>query len=479
MSFAFPSPISLQTLCAGFDARISGDASVVASGITQDSRDVREGDVYCCVRGEQFDGHSFIADAIAAGAVAVLVDSPVGDVPAHVVVVQVDDVRSVLGSIASQGFGHPSLELTTVGITGTNGKTSTAAIVASILEANGHAVRVLGTLTGERTTPEAIALQSILRECVSHGVTHVVMEVSSHALHQGRVNGIEFTVGVFTNISRDHLDYHGTEENYFAAKAKLFAPGQSRCGVINVDDPHGQLILDVGGIPMVGFGRGDVSEIQLGLDHVAFVWRDTHIRVHMGGTFTLMNALAAITVAETLSISHSSIVQGCESLQPVPGRFESVKNDLGIGVIVDYAHTPDGLSEVLSTARALTNGDVLVVFGCGGNRDHGKRPLMGQVASELADLVFVTSDNPRNEDPQMIVDEVLSGISESARSAIHVDVDRVHAITSAISVAQRGDIVVIAGKGHETTQEINGVQSPFSDVDVAARALQKRKGVGS
>lgn len=479
MSFVFPAPISLVTLCAEIDAVLQNAEGISIVGMTQDSRDVQPGDLYCCVRGEKFDGHQFVNDAIAAGATALLVDTPVADISSGIAVVQVNDVRAVLGAIASQGFGHPSRVLTMVGITGTNGKTSTAAILASILQADGHTVRVLGTLTGERTTPEAIALQSILRDAVTSGVTHVVMEVSSHALHQGRVNGIQFAVSVFTNIARDHLDYHGTEENYFAAKALLFTPELCTVGVINIDDPRGQLLVDVGNVQSVPFGRADVAAVELGVDYVSFFWREKQLVVPMGGKFTLMNALAAVTAADVLHVSHAAIVKGCSSLAPVPGRFESVKNDLDIGVIVDYAHTPEGLSEVLSTARELTTGDVLVVFGCGGNRDHGKRPLMGEIAARMANKVFVTSDNPRNEDPQMIVNEILSGVNEPQRSAFHVDIDRSAAITSAISAAERGDIVVIAGKGHETTQEINGVLSPLSDVDVATQALQTRKGIAS
>ena len=477
MSFAFPTPISLVALCAAVDAELKNADGVVVGGMSQDSRHVQPGDLYCCVRGEKFDGHQFVNQAIAAGAVALLVDNPLDNVPFGIAVVQVSDVRSVLGVIASEGFGHPSKTLTMVGITGTNGKTSTAAILGSILQADGRDVRVLGTLTGERTTPEAIALQSILCESVSNGVTHVVMEVSSHALHQGRVNGIQFAVSVFTNFARDHLDFHGTEENYFAAKALLFTPSLCKVGVINIDDPRGQLIVDVGNVQTIPFSREDATEVDLGVDYTRFIWRHTQLVVPMGGKFTLMNALAAATAADVLEVPLTSIAQGCSSLIPVSGRFESVKNDLGIGVIVDYAHTPDGLAEVLSTARELTTGDVITVFGCGGNRDHGKRPLMGEIAARMATRVYVTSDNPRNEDPQMIVDEILSGISEPKRSAVHVEIDRAIAITSAISVARRGDIVVIAGKGHETTQEINGVLSPFSDVRIAAQALEERKRV--
>lgn len=476
MSVSFPSSRSLIEILGGVDARIDGRSDVSVRGMTQDSRSVKEGDLYCCVRGETFNGHDFLESAVEAGAVAVLADQPLENVPSTLTVITVPDVRAVLGVIAANGFGHPAEMLTIIGITGTNGKTSTAAIIASILEANGDKVRVLGTLTGERTTPEAIDLQSILHASVLAGITHVVMEVSSHALHQGRVNGITFAVGVFTNIARDHLDYHGTEENYFAAKALLFAPGRSRIGVVNIDDPRGQLLVDVGGIPMRGFCADDAANVETSVDQVSYSWRGSHVIVPMGGAFTLMNSLAAITTADVLGIDIENIVRGCAQLQQVPGRFESVPNNVGIGVVVDYAHTPDGLSQVLQSARALTKGRVIAVFGCGGNRDHGKRPMMGGIAASLSDVVFVTSDNPRTEDPRSIIEEILVGMSEEAQKSAHIEVEREKAIASAISEARRGDIVVIAGKGHEKTQEINGVFAPFNDVEVATLALQNRKG---
>lgn len=476
MSVSFPAALSLNELINGVDARVDGDASTLVRGITQDSRAVDSGDLYCCVRGQSFDGHQFVESAVKAGAVAILADQPLDNIPSHIAVVTVTDVRAVLGTIASNGFGHPADLLTIIGITGTNGKTSTAAIIASILEANGDRVRVLGTLTGERTTPEAIDLQSMLYSSVTDGITHVVMEVSSHALHQGRVNGVTFAVGVFTNIARDHLDYHGTEENYFAAKALLFAPGRSRIGVVNVDDPRGQLLVDVGGIPMRGFCTDDLENVETRVDQVSYSWRNQRIVIPMGGAFTVMNSLAAITTADVLGISMEHIVRGCAELQQVPGRFESVPNNAGIGVVVDYAHTPDGLSQVLQSARSLTKGRIITVFGCGGNRDHGKRPMMGNIAATLSDVVFVTSDNPRTEDPRSIIEEILSGMSEHAQKTTHIEVEREKAIESAISEARRGDIVVIAGKGHEKTQEINGVFTPFNDVEVAALALQNRKG---
>ena len=291
------SPITASALrvAIGDSALLSG-ADTTITGITQDSRSVSRGDVFCCVRGESFDGHRFALDAVSQGACALLVDSPIAGVPESVAVITVPNVREVLGVCAAAAFAFPTRSLTMVGITGTNGKTSTASIIASILRADGKSVEVMGTLTNVRTTPEAIDLQAFLHDCVARGVTHVVMEVSSHALDQHRVAGVMFDVAVFTNLSRDHLDYHKTFELYFAAKAKLFTPQQALLGVMNSDDPHGQLLLDVGSIPMVAFSQTDVSDVTIRVDSVSFRWKNNVIALPMGGGFTLMNALAAVTV---------------------------------------------------------------------------------------------------------------------------------------------------------------------------------------
>lgn len=467
--------ISVRELvnAAGVTASIVNEEALVG-GLTQDSRSVEAGDMYCCVRGQSFDGHSFISQAIAAGATALLVDSPVAGVPDSIAVITVGNVRSVLGAFASAAFGFPARALTMVGVTGTNGKTSTAAIISSILRAAGKRVEVVGTLSGARTTPEAIDLQAFLSGVASSGTTHVVMEVSSHALDQSRVSGMTFDVSVFTNLSRDHLDYHKTEEAYFAAKAKLFTPELSERGVMNSDDPRGRLLLDVAAIPMVAFALSDATNATVRVDSVSFSWRSLNISLPMGGAFTLINAIAALTACAELGIEDEYLIEGCAQLTQVPGRFESVANTHGIGIVVDYAHTPDGLREVISSARALCRGRLIVVFGCGGDRDQGKRPLMGAAAQE-ADIVFVTSDNPRSEDPQSIIDAILVGLTGSTID-IHVVVDRGQAIASAILEARRDDIVVIAGKGHESTQEVAGVHHPFNDVDVAKSALSQKKG---
>jgi UDP-N-acetylmuramoyl-L-alanyl-D-glutamate--2,6-diaminopimelate ligase len=468
-------PIKVEDVVADLAIESVRHVGVVVSGITQDSRQVEPGDLYCCVPGDRFDGHTFATDAIAAGAVALLVERDIENLPDDVAIIKVKNVREVLGQVAHKVFGEPATSLSIVGITGTNGKTSTTAMLSAILSHAGFSVYTIGTLSGERTTPEAIDLQARFRQCVTDGVSHVVMEVSSHALALHRVAGVMFDFAVLTNVGRDHLDFHGTEEAYFAAKAKLFDSRQSRRGVVNIDDARGRLLFDVQPIEMTTFSMDDVSDMVIELDRVRFTWRHEVIEVPLGGVFTVMNALAAITVAEVMGVDIKAAAKGLKVLSPITGRFKSVPNTLGIGVIVDYAHTPEGLSVLLETSRTLTHGRVIVVFGCGGDRDQGKRPLMGQIASEMADVVVVTSDNPRRENPDHIIDEILAGIPSGRQTEIVREADRSMAITSAISMAKHGDIVVLAGKGHERTQEVSGVQFPFSDVEKARDALRQRE----
>jgi UDP-N-acetylmuramoyl-L-alanyl-D-glutamate--2,6-diaminopimelate ligase len=459
---------------AGLTAEIVGAPEVVITGITQDSRSVQQGDLFCCVRGLIADGHAFAEQAIHSGATALLVDAAQPNVPPHVTQIVVSSVRDVLGSVAGATFGHPSRALKMTGITGTNGKTSTAYILGEILKANGSTVLIVGTLTGERTTPEAIDLQHQLREFADAGGTHVVMEVSSHGLAMGRVNAILFDVAVFTNLGRDHLDFHGTYENYFAAKAQLFTPALAQHVVINADDKHGQLLIDVCEVGVTTFGRAKADDVRVDVGSVDFGWNSLAVHLSMGGEFSLYNALAAMTAAQILGVPDSVIVNGCMQVAGVPGRFQSVSNDDGIGVVVDYAHTPESLEGVLHSARLLTDGRIIVVFGCGGDRDAGKRSVMGEIASQLSDVVYVTSDNPRSEDPSAIIEEIMKG-TKSNTAVVQSNVDRAEAIHIAVSEARIGDIVVIAGKGHESTQETRGVVVPFDDVEVARMALLSRK----
>ncbi len=441
---------------------------------THDSRDVRAGSVFLCVVGERHDGHRFASAAVAAGAVAVVAQHQLAvDVPQIIV----RDVRRVMGHVASAVHGNPSSQLRTIGITGTNGKTTTTQLLAAIVRSAGLETRVLGTLSGARTTPEAPELQRTLAGFVAEGVEAVVMEVSSHALALHRVTGMRFDVAIFTNLGRDHLDLHGTMEAYFRAKASLFMPELSDIGVTNVDDPYGRLLLDVAAIEMVGYGVDDVADVRVGASDVAFTWRGRHVRVPIGGHFNVMNAVAALTGASVLGIDADTAVGALAASSPVPGRFELVTPpDHPFSVVVDYAHTPDGRVEVLTTARSVArsaapDGRVIVVFGCGGDRDADKRPLMGAAAAEHADVVVVTSDNPRHEDPRAIIDAAVSGIDPSPRTTVHVEVDRREAIRYAIETASSGDIIVVAGKGHETTQTIGATVVPFDDREVARDLL--------
>lgn len=438
--------------------------------VTHDSREVRPGWVFACVVGDHFDGHDFAGAAVDAGAAALLVDRPL---PYDVPQVVVRDVRRAMGWFAAGVHGHPATKLRTIGITGTNGKTTTSYLVAAILRAAGIETRVQGTLSGVRTTPEATELQRLLAGYVADGVQAVVMEVSSHALALHRVAGIEFDVALFTNLGRDHLDLHESMEAYFRAKASLFDRSQSRRGVTNIDDPYGRLLLDAAEIEVTGYSLADVEDPLAAADHVTFGWRGRRVLVPLGGHFNVMNALAALTTADAFGVDPDVAVAGIGTTSAVPGRFEVVTvPGHPFSVVVDYAHTPDALVGVLTTARSITaGGDVVVVFGCGGDRDADKRPLMGAAAAAHADRVVITSDNPRHEDPQAIIDAALSGIESRYRGAVRVEPDRRAAIELAIRDARPGDVIVIAGKGHETTQTIGDIATPFDDRAVAREVL--------
>lgn len=459
------------------------------TAVTHDSRSVEPGSLYVCLRGETFDGHNFAAEAVAAGAVALLVDHQlpnelVGDTPQIVV----DDTRLRVGQIAAELAGHPSRQLTAVGITGTNGKTTTAHLLSAIFEANGWPTGMVGTLHGPRTTPEASDLQQTLAGFVDDDRSAAIVEVSSHALALHRVDGTEFDAVVFTNLGHDHLDLHRTQEEYFRAKASLFANAFAPLGVINADDTYGRLLLDAvrgpedqNGFRVVPYSVGDVSDVEVSADHHRYRWRGTMIQVGLGGEFNVSNSLAALTTAIELGIDIETIAAGLGDVAPVPGRFEVVRvpgaEQQDFTVVVDYAHTPDGLEVVLESAREVSQSGsaVTVVFGCGGDRDHEKRPAMGAIAGRLADHVIVTSDNPRNEDPASIIDDVIAGVEGGQRDHVSVDPCRRTAIADAISKAQSGDVVVIAGKGHEQTQDLGDQVVGFDDRAVALECLEVRK----
>jgi UDP-N-acetylmuramoyl-L-alanyl-D-glutamate--2,6-diaminopimelate ligase len=472
------------------DVLFPGAAAVDIAGLAYDNRVVGPRDLFFCVRGFTRDGHEFAADAVARGAGALVVDHMVDvDIPQVVV----EDVRRAMPAAAAAFYGDPTAELDLVGITGTNGKTTTAYLVRALLEADGRQSGLLGTVksvvgghesTLARTTPEAIDLQRAFREMLDGGDRACAMEVSSHALELGRVDAVHFAVGVFTNLTQDHLDFHPTMEDYFQAKRKLFTEVGARQAVLNLDDPYGlRLATD----PEVG------APITFALDHPGATYRADDVRTDLSGSrfalhspdgvtelcsplrgrFNVSNVIAAFAAVRAVGVPFDTAVAAVERAGQVPGRFETVDEGQRFAVLVDYAHTPDSLENVLSSARNLTDEKLHVVFGCGGDRDRKKRALMGEIAARIADNVFVTSDNPRSEDPDAIIAEILTGID---RPVDH-DADRRAAIVAAVAEAREGDVIVIAGKGHEQGQEFAGGEKiPFDDVSVAREALRAALG---
>jgi UDP-N-acetylmuramoyl-L-alanyl-D-glutamate--2,6-diaminopimelate ligase len=414
------------------------------TAVTHDSRQVTPGTLFCCVPGTVTDGHVFAADAVALGATSLLVQR---QLDLDVTQVVVDDVRRAMGHVAAAFHGHPSRSLRIVGVTGTNGKTTTVWLLRSIFDAAGRTSGMIGTLTGARTTPESTDLQATLAGLRDDGVTDVAMEVSSHALAQWRLAGTHFAAGVFTNLSRDHLEFHETMDAYFAAKAKLFEPGQSAVGIVNADDEWGRALLERIRIPARRYSLDDVADLRISDDHSEGTWHGRTLRVPLGAPFNVSNALAAAGAAREVGIDDDAIVAGIGAAPQVPGRFELVDAGQPFTVVVDYAHTPDGLENVLRAARAVAgDGQVTAVFGAGGDKDRGKRPIMGSVASRLADVVVLTSDNPRSEEPAAIIDAIRAGADGDAY--VIVEPDRRAAIELALKRAAAGDVVVVAGKGH-------------------------------
>ncbi|MCS6776987.1 MAG: UDP-N-acetylmuramoyl-L-alanyl-D-glutamate--2,6-diaminopimelate ligase [Chloroherpetonaceae bacterium] len=505
---------TLEALCAALpNALLEGQKDVAVSRICHDSRQVVPGALFVCLKGATHDGHAFASEAVARGAVALAVNADAAHavtmgLPREVPRLVVPDTRRALPILACAFYQHPSHRLTMIGVTGTNGKTTTVRMIASILRAAGQKVGTIGTLGAEldgepmesaHTTPEADQLQELLYRMVEGGAQAVAMEVSSHALAQFRTDGIAFNAGVFTNITQDHLDFHGTMEAYFQAKARLFTEypvlyprpdGQPFVNVINVTAWEGRDLVTMARGEIITFSTGhtpavltasDVvlspSAIRFTLHYDAGVERwALPLSLPVGGAFQVANALAAVGATVRLGVPVDAIVQGLAHLPPVPGRFEAVPTGgRGFSVIVDYAHTPDGLENLLRSARELEPGRILLVFGCGGNRDRTKRPQMGRIAGTLADVAIVTSDNPRHEDPNAIIAEILSGMDATKDPAItaqvQVEPDRRAAITLAIQQARPGDLVLIAGKGHEDYQIVGDAVLPFDDRQVTREVL--------
>ena len=460
---------------------------VQISSLSYSSNSVAPGALFFCVPGFRTDGHDFAADAVERGAVALVCERPL-DLGVPEVIVP--DARAAMGPAAARFYGDPTATLKVVGVTGTNGKTTTAFLTRALLEAGGLRTGLLGTVTSivggreepvVRTTPEAIDLQRTFRRMLDEGDEACVMEVSSHALALGRADSIHFACRVFTNLTQDHLDFHPTMEDYFAAKRRLFEPPGTP-SVVNVDDEYGRRLLTEADADAITYSllrdaAYRARDIEFDTAQSRFTCETPDgavaIRMPLPGLFNVSNALAAIAAARAIGVPLDTIRTTLESVHRVPGRFEPVDEGQDFAVLVDYAHTPDSLDNVLRAARRITRGRLVVVFGAGGDRDRAKRPLMGEVASALADRVIVTSDNPRSEDPDSIVDQILAGTGPGAER----EVDRRRAIGMAIEGAREGDVVVIAGKGHEQGQEFeDGRKEPFDDRAVAREALQARAG---
>ena len=449
-------------------------ARTEVTAIELDSRLVGPGALFCCLPGGVGDGHDHAVEAVDRGATALLVERHLA-LDVTQAMVAPGTARAAMAQLSCAFFGQPARSLVTVGVTGTNGKTTVTHLLASIFEAHRWPATVIGTLDGARTTPESPVLQRLLAEARDTDRRAVAMEVSSHALAQARVDGIRFDAAVFTNLSHDHLDYHGTIDAYFAAKASLFTPERAALGVVNEDDAWGRRILDRGAVPTVGYSMAEVSAVTSDAHHTTFRWRGRRVELGLAGSFHVANALAAATTAAALGVPEDTIVTGLHDAAPVPGRFEVLSTGAPFTVVVDYAHTPDGLQVVLDSARALAAGHrVLCVFGCGGDRDHAKRPAMGAVGARGADVAVVTSDNPRNEDPDAIIAEVLSGVPQGFD--VIARPDRAEAIELVMDLAAPGDVVVVAGKGHERDMEIGNERVPFDDREVAAVAAAGHAG---
>lgn len=444
-----------------------GDRDVPLHGISHDSGEVSSGWLFCAVVGAHHDGGEFAGEAVRSGASAVLTQRLLDvDVPQ----ILVGDVRASMADAARAIHHDPAQHLTMVGVTGTNGKTTVVSMLGRILADAGVPTATIGTLTGVRTTPESTDLQGRLAHLAAEGITHVVMEVSSHALSMHRVRGVIFDVAVFTNLGRDHLDFHVTQEAYFAAKAALFGIDMCAHAVVNVEDLHGRLLADTVEVPVEAFAVEQLDDLEITRDSSRFTWRGESVELRLAGRHNVSNALAAAEAALLLGVTPGAIARSLGALAPIPGRFELLETAPDQPtVVVDYAHTPDALTSVLRAASDIRGpgAEVVVVFGCGGDRDRAKRPEMGAAATAGADLVVLTTDNPRSEDPAGIIAEVLAGCDDS----VVVEPDRWTAIALAISGRSVGDVVVIAGKGHETGQEFADHIEEFDDRVVAARIL--------
>ena len=482
--------MKLRDLLNGIEVlSATADLEMEITGISYDSRRTAPGELFAAVVGYAADGHRFIPMAVERGAAAVLCQTPPeGEIP----YVRVANSRYALAIASRNWFGDPASEMTMIGVTGTNGKTTSTLLLKHVLEHTlGAKVGLIGTnanmigdreIPTERTTPESYELQKLFREMYDAGCTHVVMEVSSHALDQNRVAGVRFAAGVFTNLTQDHLDYHKTMENYAAAKARLFSI--SDAAVINLDDPWARYFIKEAQCPVTTYSVDDnaadlvAKDVRLLPDRVRFraVAEGEIERVELGipGRFSVYNALDVLACCGVLGVSLEAAAAALVTARGVKGRVETVPTDGDYTILIDYAHTPDALENVLRAVRETAPGRVVAVFGCGGDRDRTKRPVMGNIGTELADLAVITSDNPRTEEPEAIIAEILSGVKAGKQKYIAIT-DRVEAIEYAIEHHRPGDVIVLAGKGHETYQEINHVKHHMDEREIVAEILERRK----
>jgi UDP-N-acetylmuramoyl-L-alanyl-D-glutamate--2,6-diaminopimelate ligase len=439
---------TLQTNAPSLDSEVDG--------VHNDTRQMKPGDLFVAIPGTDKDGHCYVRQAIEIGASMIVTERSLDpDVP-HVVV---PDARAALAKLAACMHGYPAEKLIMAGVTGTKGKTTVTHIIKGLVEGvTGSKCGLIGTIHTERTTPDAVNLNQIFAGMVEDGCTHCVMEVSSHALDQSRVAGIRYAAGAFTNLHQDHLDYHKTMESYFQAKSRLFL--QSDKAILNIDDPYGRRLYETYPDALT-VSRDKMENLQLSPDGISF----GSFKWTTPGLFSAYNALTALTVGWALGLSMDDMARVLPGIPPVRGRMEKIID----GVFIDYAHTPDAVAAALQTARTFTKGRLIALFGCGGDRDRGKRPLMGKAAQENADLCFVTSDNPRTEEPQTIIDEILTGMSSDN---LFVEPDRRKAISAALAEAKPGDVVMLIGKGHETYQEIGGVKYPFDEREIVKELIK-------
>ncbi|HYE82691.1 MAG TPA: UDP-N-acetylmuramoyl-L-alanyl-D-glutamate--2,6-diaminopimelate ligase [Clostridia bacterium] len=467
-----------------------GNLDVEINGIVYDSRKTKKGNLFICISGYTQDGHSYIKDALQKGAAAFLVEKDVEVEGAAVV--KVKNSRSAMPVLAAGFYGNPTQKLQLIGITGTSGKTTTSYLVKSIFEAAHKKIGLLGTISTQigdkvyvssKTTPESLDLQSLFREMVDMGMDYAVMEVSSHSLELGRVDGCKFSAGVFTNLSQDHLDFHKTMDSYREAKKKLFFKTRD-VNIINTDDMHGKLIAEEIKslkLPLLTFGideKADImaKDIRIDSKGVSFIMTtpeyDAELKIRIPGKFSVYNALAAAAAAYSAGIDSKTIRDGLYKVDCVPGRSEIIETDTPYTVIRDYAHKPDGLEKILTAIRQYSKGRIITMFGCGGDRDRDKRPMMGKIAGELSDYVIITSDNPRSEEPMDIIRQAEAGIKSTGCDYICIE-NRRDAIKYALTIAKPDDIVLLAGKGHETYQVLKDRTIPFDERDIVAELLRE------